>query len=49
MHRLPAELRVKPARPLLAPRAGSSFCLGMSIFGMIFLACLAGLISEGYP
>lgn len=28
---------------------GSSFCLGMSIFGMAFLSVLAGLITEGYP
>lgn len=35
--------------PLPHPSAGSTFCLGMSIFGIAFLSVLAGLIDGGYP
>jgi hypothetical protein len=30
-------------------RAGSTFCLGLSIFAVLFLSVLATLINKGYP
>jgi hypothetical protein len=38
----------RPAAPLVSP-AGSSFCLGLSIFAVLFLSVLASLIHNNYP
>jgi hypothetical protein len=38
-----------PPPPLLPSLAGSTFCLGLSIFAVLFLSVLASLIHNGYP
>lgn len=44
--------RCPPAAALpspLTPAAGSTFCLGLSMFAVLFLSVLASLIHNGYP
>ena len=38
-----------PRPPRCPPPAGSTFCLGLSIFAVLFLSVLASLIHNGYP